>query len=93
MYILIYETNNYLKICVLYSVFLCRTYRGKGKDKTPLHNEHWERSYNSENQHSGFLQAQYVQGTKIVRPGYHDSTLGVPSEGTLLNVYTIKDKP
>ena len=25
------ETNNYLKICVLYSMFLCRTYRGKGK--------------------------------------------------------------
>ena len=28
-----------------------------------------------------------------VRPGYHNSTPGVPSEGTLLNVYTIKDKP
>ena len=26
-------------------------------------------------------------------PGYHDSMPGVPSEGTLLNVYTIKDKP
>ena len=25
-------------------------------------------------------------------PGNHDSTLGVPSEGTFLNVYTIKDK-
>ena len=57
MYILIYETNNYLKICVLYSVFLCRTYRGKGKDKTPLHNKHGERLYSLENQHFGFLQA------------------------------------
>ena len=26
-------------------------------------------------------------------PGNHDNTLGVPSEGTFLNVYTIKDKP
>ena len=26
-------------------------------------------------------------------PGNHDSTLGVPSEGTLLNVYTIKYNP
>ena len=57
MYILIYEINNYLKICVLYSVFLCRTYRGKGNDKTPLHNKHRERSCSLENQHSGFLQA------------------------------------
>ena len=29
----------------------------------------------------------------IVHPMYHDSMLGVLSEGTLLNVYTIKDKP
>ena len=26
-------------------------------------------------------------------PGSHDSTPRIPSEGTLLNVYTIKDKP
>ena len=57
----------------------------KGKDKTPMHNKHGERSYNSENQHSRI--------TGLVRPGYHDSTPGVPSERTLLNVYTIKDKP
>ena len=68
----------------MYSVFLCRTYRGKGKDKTPLHNKHGERSYSSENQHSWFI--------GLVRPRYHDSTSGVPSEGTLLNVYTIKNK-
>ena len=57
----------------------------KEKDKTPLYNKHGERSYSSENQHSGI--------TGLVRPGYHDSTPGVPSEETLLNVYTIKDKP
>ena len=63
----------------------CAGPRGvKGKDKTPLHNKHGERSYNSENQHSGI--------TGLVRPGYHDSTPGVPSERTLLNVYIIKDK-
>ena len=28
-----------------------------------------------------------------VCPGSHDSMPGVPSEGTLLNVYTIKDRP
>ena len=28
-----------------------------------------------------------------VCPGSHENTPGVPSEGTLLNVYTIKDKP
>ena len=56
MYILIYETNNYLKICVLYNVFLCRTYRGKRNNKTPLHNKHGERLCSSENQHSRFLQ-------------------------------------
>ena len=39
---------------ILYNVFLCRTYRGKGKDKTPLHNKHGERLYSSENQHSEF---------------------------------------
>ena len=33
------------------------------------------------------------QDSTTVCPGFHDSTLGVPSEGTLLNVYTIKDKP
>ena len=54
----------------------------KGKDKTPLHNKHGERSYSSENQHFG-----------ITGPGYHDSTSRVPSEGTLLNVYTINDRP
>ena len=57
----------------------------KGKDKTPMHNKHGERSYNSENQYSGII--------GLVRSGYHDSTSGVPSEGTLLNVYTIKNKP
>ena len=57
MYILIYETNNYLKICVLYNVFLCRTYRGKRNNKTPLHNKHGERLCSSENQYYGFLQA------------------------------------
>ena len=57
----------------------------KGKDKTPLHKKHGERSYSSENQHSRI--------TGLVRPGYHDSTSEVPSEGTLLNVYTIKDRP
>ena len=56
----------------------------KGKDKPPLHNKHGERLYISENQHSGI--------TSLVRLGYHDSTPGVSSEGTLLNVYTIKDK-
>jgi len=54
----------------LFNVFLYRTYKGKGKDKTPLHNKHEERSYSSENQHSGFLQAQYAWGTTIVRLGY-----------------------
>ena len=57
----------------------------KGKDKTPLHNKHGERSYSLENQHSWI--------TGLVSPGYHDSTSRVQSEGTLLNVYTIKDKP
>ena len=27
----------------------------KGKDKTSLHNKHRERSYSSENQHSGII--------------------------------------
>ena len=31
-------------------------------------------------------------GTTTSRLGYHDVTLGVPSEWTLLNVHTIKDK-
>ena len=57
----------------------------KGNDKTPLHYKHGERSYSSENQHSGI--------TGLVRLGYHDSTPKVLSEGTLLNIYTIKDKP
>ena len=57
----------------------------KGKDKTPMHNKHGERLYSLENQHSGI--------TGLVRPAYHDSTSEVPSEGTLLNVYTIKDRP
>ena len=57
----------------------------KGKDKTPLHNKHEERSYSSKNQHSGIADPVYL--------GYHDSTPGAPSEGTLLNVYIIKDKP
>ena len=34
----------------------------KGKDKTPLHNKHGERSYSSENQHSGI--------TGLIRSGY-----------------------
>ena len=57
----------------------------KGKDKTPLHSKHGEKSYSSENQHSGI--------TGLICPGYHNSTSGVPSEGTLLNVYTINDRP
>ena len=32
-------------------------------------------------------------GTTASCPGYHDITLGVPSEKILLNVHTIKDKP
>ena len=32
-------------------------------------------------------------GTTTSRSGYHDITLGVPSERILLNVHTIKDKP
>ena len=32
-------------------------------------------------------------GTTTSWPRYHDITLGVPSEGILLNVHTIKDKP
>ena len=62
-----------------------RPIEAKGKDKILLHNKHGERSYSSENQYSGII--------GLVRSGYHDSTSGVPSEGTLLNVYTIKDKP
>ena len=31
-------------------------------------------------------------GTTTVRLGYHDNILGVPSKGTFLDVYTIKDK-
>ena len=57
----------------------------KGKDKTPLHNKHGERSYSSKNQHSGII--------GLVRSGYHGNTSGVPSEETLLNVYNIKGKP
>ena len=56
-----------------------------GKDKTSLHNKYGERSYSSKN--------QYFEITGLVRPGYHDNIFGVPSEGTLLNVYTRKDKP
>ena len=50
-------SNNYLKICVLYSVFYVAAIEVKGKDKTLLHNKHGKRSYSSENQHSRFLQA------------------------------------
>ena len=54
-------------------MFLCRTYKGKGKgQKTPLHNKHGERSYSSENQHSGI--------TGLVCSGYHDSTSEVPQQ-------------
>ena len=56
----------------------------KKNDKTLLHNKHEERSYSSKN--------QYFEITDLVRPGYHDNIFGVPSEGTLLNVYIIKDK-
>ena len=62
-----------------------RPIEAKGKEKILLHNKYGERSYNSENQYSGII--------GLVRSGYHDSTSGVPSEGTLLNVYTIKNKP
>ena len=44
----------------------------KGKDKTPMHNKHGERSYNSENQHSGI--------TGLVRLGYRNSTSRVPRQ-------------
>ena len=44
----------------------------KGKDKTPLHNKHGERSYSSEIQHSGI--------TCLVRLGYHNSTSGIPRQ-------------
>ena len=54
----------------------------KVKNKTPLHNKHGERSYSSKN--------QYFEITGLVRPGYHDNIFGVPSEGTLLNVYKKK---
>ena len=57
----------------------------KGNDKILLHNKHGERSCSSKNQYSGII--------GLVRSEYHDSTSGVPSEGTLLNVYTIKNKP
>ena len=56
----------------------------KGKNKTPLHNKCGERSYSSENQHSRII--------GLVNPGYHDSISRVLSKGTLLNVYTIKNK-
>ena len=69
--------------------FIVCSYAGpikvKGKGKTPLHNKHGEKSYSSENQH--------FRITDLVRSRYHDSTSRVPSEGILLNVYTIKDKP
>ena len=42
----------------------------KGNDKTPLHNKHGERSYSSENQHSGI--------TGLVRLGYHNNMFGIP---------------
>ena len=82
-----------MKIYVLYNVFLCRTYRGKGKDKTPLHNKHRERLYSSENQQLWVLTGLVPLGTTASCPGYHDITLGVPSEKILLNVHIIKDKP
>ena len=56
----------------------------KGNDKTPLHNKHEKRSYSSENQQPEII--------GLVRSGYNDSMSKVPREGTLLNVYTIKDK-
>ena len=72
MYILIWGSNNYLKICVLYSYSCAGPIEVKGKDKTPLHNKHGERLYSSENQHSGI--------TNLVRSRYHDSMSRVPQQ-------------
>lgn len=58
MYILILETNNYLKICVLYSCSCARPIEVKGKDKTSLHDKYGERSYSSRNQHFGSHELQ-----------------------------------
>ena len=44
------KTNNYLKICVLYSCSCAGPIEVKGKDKTPLHNKLGERSYSLRNQ-------------------------------------------
>ena len=44
----------------------------KGNDKAPLHNKHGERSYSSENQHSGI--------TGLVCLGYHNNTSGIPRQ-------------
>ena len=41
----------------------------------------------------GSYRPSMLRDPMTVCPGSHDSTLGVPGEGTLLNVYTIKDKP
>ena len=35
----------------------------------------------------------FLSSYRLSTPENHDSTPGVPSEGTLLNVYTIKDNP
>ena len=73
-------------MCIIQCVFYVAPIEVKGKDKTLLYNKHEKRSYSSENQNSGSYRPSTPWDPTTVRPG-------VPSEGTLLNVYTIKDKP
>ena len=40
-----------------------------------------------------FYRPSMPQDPTTVCPGSHNNTPRIPSEGTLLNVYTIKDKP
>ena len=88
------KTNNYLKICVLYSCSCVGPIEVKGMDKTPLHNKLGERSYSSRNQRFWvpWITNLVPLGAMTSCSGYHDITLGEPSEGTLLNVHKIKDK-
>ena len=44
-------------MCIVYCVFYVAPIEVKRKDKALLHNKYGKRSYSSENQHSGFLQA------------------------------------
>ena len=67
----------------------------KGKGKTSLHNKHGERFYNSRNQRFWvpWITNLVPLGATTSHSRYHDITLGEPSERSLLNVHTIKDKP